>query len=180
MTDTNNSVNSCKIRNDGLRWDDFGRTDLLPAGHALGEVSLLFEKIEDAEIEKQIEKLQKTKEENQYVNPVKETVTFEDFEKLDIRVGTVLECAKVPKADKLLQFRIDDGMGGRTILSGIAAYYPEPETLVGSQVCFIANFAPRKLRGIDSEGMILSAQLPDGKLIMIQPKDKIENGSAVV
>ncbi|GHT19479.1 hypothetical protein FACS189429_7190 [Bacteroidia bacterium] len=173
--------------NKKLSWDDFGKTNLLPAGHTLGEVGLLFEKIEDEAIEAQIQKLEDTKKNNELagqphnaVTAVKEAVAFEDWEKLDIRVGTVLECVKVPKADKLLQFRIDDGMGGRTILSGIAVYYPEPEKLVGSQVCFIANFAPRKLRGIDSEGMILSAQLPDGKLIMLQPKDKMTEGSAVV
>jgi methionyl-tRNA synthetase len=170
--------------NKKLTWDDFGKTDLLPAGHQLGEVGLLFEKIEDDAIEMQIKKLQDTKITNEasakIAKPTKETIAFEDFEKLDIRIGTVLECQKVPKADKLLQFKIDDGMNGRTILSGIAAYYPEPEKLVGSQVCFIANFTPRKLRGIDSEGMILSAQLPDGKLIMVQPKDKIENGSCIV
>jgi methionyl-tRNA synthetase len=171
-------------KNKNITWDDFGKTDLLPAGHQLGEVGLLFEKIEDEAIEAQIKKLQDTKTANeaavQTAKPIKNTVPFEDFEKLDIRVGTVLECAKVPKADKLLQFRIDDGMGGRTILSGIAAYYPEPEKLVGKQVCFIANFAPRKLRGIDSEGMILSAETADGKLILLQPNIKIENGSCIV
>jgi methionyl-tRNA synthetase len=187
MINNENISGDSRLRgNDRLSWDDFGRTDLLPAGHALGEVGLLFEKIEDEAIEAQIQKLEDTKKNNEIAGQasndaaaVKETVAFEDWEKLDIRVGTVLECAKVPKADKLLQFKIADGNGERTILSGIAAYYPEPEKLVGSQVCFIANFAPRKLRGIDSEGMILSAQLPDGKLIMIQPKDKIENGSCV-
>ena len=111
---------------------------------------------------------------------MKENVAFEDFGKLDIRVGTVLECTKVPKADKLLQFRLDDGMGGRTILSGIAAYYPNPEELAGTQVLFIANFAPRKLRGIDSEGMILSAENPDGTLTLVKPGEKLTNGSVVV
>jgi len=171
---------------------------LLPFGHKINQAELLFEKIEDDAIDFQINKLQKTKKENETpINSsqgdltipspqgkarkgLKETVAFEDFQKLDIRIGTVLECQKVPKSDKLLQFKIDDGMGCRTILSGIATSYPEPEKLVGSQVCFIANFATRKLRGIDSEGMILSAELPDGQLIMIQPKDKIIEGSCVV
>ena len=103
---------------------------------------------------------------------------FPTFEKLDIRVGTVLECVKVPKADKLLQFRIDDGMGGRTIVSGIAKYY-KPEDLVGTQVCFIANLAPRKLKGVESQGMILSAEQPDGSLKLITPLAPAAPGSKV-
>jgi methionyl-tRNA synthetase len=99
--------------------------------------------------------------------------------KVDIRVGTVLDCQRVPKADKLLQFRIADGLVERTILSGIAQYYPNPEALIGTQVCFIANFEPRKLRGIMSEGMILSAEDADGKLVIIQPSVKVTNGVEV-
>lgn len=179
---------SAKLRQmlqfDSVRWADFGKTELLPAGHALGKIELLFEQIDDAAIEQQINKLQQTKAANdaqsQTVKAVKETVEFDDFLKLDIRVGTVVECSKVPKADKLLQFRIDDGMGGRTIVSGIAAHYPEPEKLVGTQVCFVANFAARKLRGIDSEGMILSAEMPDGSLVLVQPNTKISDGSTIV
>lgn len=179
---------SAKLRQmlqfDSVRWVDFGKTELLPAGHALGKTELLFEQIDDAAIEQQINKLQQTKATNaaqsQTVKAVKETVEFDDFLKLDIRVGTVVECSKVPKADKLLQFRIDDGMGGRTIVSGIAAHYPEPEKLVGTQVCFVANFAARKLRGIDSEGMILSAEMPDGSLVLVQPNTKISDGSTIV
>jgi len=179
---------SAKLRKmlqfDSVRWADFGKTELLPAGHALGKTELLFEQIDDATIEQQINKLQQTKAANavqsQTVKAVKETVEFDDFLKLDIRVGTVVECSKVPKADKLLQFRIDDGMGGRTIVSGIAAHYPEPEKLVGTQVCFVANFAARKLRGIDSEGMILSAEMPDGSLVLVQPNTKISDGSTIV
>ena len=106
----------------------------------------------------------------------KEQCGFRRFGKVDIRVGTVLECVKVPKADKLLQFRIDDGMGGRTIVSGIAKYYPEPEKLVGMQVCFIANFEPRKLKGVVSEGMILSAEDKDGRLVLITPSQLVGNG----
>ena len=179
---------SAKLRQmlqfDSVRWADFGKTELLPAGHALGKTELLFEQIDDATIDQQINKLQQTKATNaaqsQTVKAVKETVEFDDFLKLDIRVGTVVECSKVPKADKLLQFRIDDGMGGRTIVSGIAAHYPEPEKLVGTQVCFVANFAARKLRGIDSEGMILSAEMPDGSLVLVQPNTKISDGSTIV
>lgn len=179
---------SAKLRQmlqfDSVRWADFGKTELLPAGHALGKTELLFEQIDDAAIEQQINKLQQTKAANasqsQTVKAIKETVEFDDFLKLDIRVGTVVECSKVPKADKLLQFRIDDGMGGRTIVSGIAAHYPEPEKLVGTQVCFVANFAARKLRGIDSEGMILSAEMPDGSLVLVQPNTKIPDGSTIV
>lgn len=179
---------SAKLRQmlqfDSVRWADFGKTELLPAGHALGKTELLFEQIDDAAIDQQINKLQQTKATNaaqsQTVKVVKETVEFDDFLKLDIRVGTVVECSKVPKADKLLQFRIDDGMGGRTIVSGIAAHYPEPEKLVGTQVCFVANFAARKLRGIDSEGMILSAEMPDGSLVLLQPNTKISDGSTIV
>jgi methionyl-tRNA synthetase len=166
-----------------LKWNDLGKTDLLKPGDEINEPELLFEKIEDEAIALQIKKLEDTKQDNknqpQKASPVKENVLFEDFEKLDIRVGTVLECSKVPKADKLLQFKIDDGMGGRTILSGIAQYYPEPEKLEGMQLCFIANFPPRKLRGIDSEGMILSAEDADGKLVIVSPSAKTANGAQV-
>ena len=165
-------------------WKELGKMNLLAEGHQLNTPELLFEKIDDEQVEAQIQKLLDTKkanESNAYTPPtVKENVAFEDFGKLDIRVGTVLECTKVPKADKLLQFRLDDGMGGRTILSGIAAYYPNPEELAGTQVLFIANFAPRKLRGIDSEGMILSAENPDGTLTLVRPGEKLTNGSVVV
>ena len=98
---------------------------------------------------------------------------------MDIRVGTVVECNKVPKADKLLQFKIDDGMGGRTIVSGIAKHYPQPELLVGRQVCFIANFPPRKLKGVESQGMILSAEDKDGRLVLITPSDLVSNGCTI-
>ncbi|MEA4984952.1 MAG: methionine--tRNA ligase [Paludibacter sp.] len=164
-------------------WKELGRTDLLKAGDQLETPELLFEKIEDATIETQVQKLLNTKKANEAAtwraNPVKENVSFEDFQKMDIRVGTVLDCQKVPKADKLLQFRIADGLEERTILSGIAAYYPNPEELIGTQVCFIANFEPRKLRGIFSEGMILSAEDADGKLVLIQPKINVTNGVEV-
>ena len=165
-----------------LGWDRLGATDLLAAGHQLGKAELLFEKIEDSVIEAQIQKLLDTKKANEEANyqakPIRENITFDDFTKLDIRVGTVLECAKVPKADKLLQFRIDDGLEKRTIVSGIAQHY-KPEELVGKQVCFIANLAPRKLKGIVSEGMILSAENWDGGLAVITPEKAVKPGSEV-
>jgi methionyl-tRNA synthetase len=164
-------------------WAHLGHFNLLEEGHQLNEPTLLFEKIEDSMVEAQVQKLLDTKKANEAAaykaNPVKENVAFEDFMKMDIRVGTVLDCQKVPKADKLLQFRIADGLEERTILSGIAKYYPNPEELIGTQVCFIANFEPRKLRGIMSEGMILSAEDADGKLVLIQPRMKVTNGVEV-
>ena len=166
-----------------FNWNELGKTDLLAEGLQLGTPELLFEKIEDEQVEAQVQKLQDTKKANEISaykpKTIKETVSYDDFGKLDIRVGTVLECTKVPKADKLLQFRLDDGMGGRTILSGIAQSYPNPEELVGTQVCFIANFESKKLRGVMSEGMILSAENSDGKLVLVQPKDIVTNGVSV-
>ena len=164
-------------------WADLGRSDLLSEGHQLGQASLLFEKIEDEVIEAQIAKLQATKAANDAAEAkapaVGEDITFDDFTKLDLRVGTVLECQKVPKADKLLQFRIDDGLGGRTIVSGIAQHY-SPEELVGKQVCFIANLPPRKLRGIESQGMILSAEdYTTGALRLITPMELLATGSQI-
>ena len=164
-------------------WTDLGRSDLLSVGHQLGQASLLFEKIEDEVIEAQIAKLQATKAANDAAEAkapaVGEDITFDDFTKLDLRVGTVLECQKVPKADKLLQFRIDDGLGGRTIVSGIAQHY-SPEELVGKQICFIANLPPRKLRGIESQGMILSAEdYTTGALRLITPMELLATGSQI-
>ena len=164
-------------------WNMLGRTDILPAGAELGKPELLFEKIDDSVIEAQVNKLLETKKANELKNhkaaAVRENVPFDDFAKLDIRVGKVLECQKVPKADKLLQFRIDDGLGGRTIVSGIAKHY-KPEELVGKNVCFVANLEPRKLKGIESQGMILSAEDADGRLIVITPAaDEIAPGSEV-
>ena len=166
-----------------FEWKELGRIDLLKAGDQLGTPELLFEKIEDETIAAQVQKLQDTKIANEAAaykpNAVKENVSFDDFMKMDIRVATVLDCQKVPKADKLLQFKLNDGMGERTILSGIAASYPNPEELIGTQVCFIANFEPRKLRGIMSEGMILSAENADGKLVLIRPSALVTNGVEV-
>ena len=165
-----------------LGWEELGSTELIKAGHPLGTSHLLFEKIDDDVIDKQIQKLLDTKESNKIAewqaNPVRETIQFDDFSKLDIRVGTVLDCKKVAKADKLLQFQIDDGLGGRTIISGIAAHY-QPEELIGKQVCFIANLEQRKIKGITSEGMILSAENADGNLACIMPEKKVTPGSEV-
>ncbi len=165
-----------------FNWADLGKIDHLQAGHTLGEPQLLFEKIEDAAIEAQMARLERIKKENEANNftpaPVSPTVAFDDFTKLDIRVGKVLECEKVPKADKLLRFKIDDGMGGRTIVSGIAKYY-KPEDLVGKEVCFIANFEPRKLKGVESQGMILSAENSDGSLVVIGPQGEVKPGCKV-
>lgn len=176
-----------KIRNfinmKNLTWNQMGHVDILPEGHQLGKAELLFEKIEDGIIEKQIQKLLDTKKANEIAEhkaaPQKPIVTFDDFTKLDIRVGTVLECQKVPKTDKLLQFLLEDGMGKRTIISGIAAHY-KPEDLLGKQVCFIANLAPRKMKGIESQGMILSVEKADGSLSLIQPSKEVSPGSPVV
>ena len=171
---------SAMLHLDADKWNQAGNAELISSGTMLEKPELLFEKIEDAAIEAQLNKLMETKKQNELnawqPAKIKENVAFDDFGKVDIRVGTVLECVKVPKADKLLQFRIDDGMGGRTIVSGIAKYYPEPEKLVGMQVCFIANFEPRKLKGVVSEGMILSAEDKDGRLVLITPSQLVGNG----
>lgn len=168
--------------NEAFSWDSLGSMDLLSVGHQIVTAELLFEKIEDSTIEAQIEKLQATKAANELAErkaePIAQDIQFDDFLKLDIRVGTVLECSKVPKADKLLQFKIDDGLGGRTIVSGIAKHY-QPEELIGKQVCFIANLPPRKLKGIDSQGMILSAEDLDGSLRLISPSVEVSPGSKV-
>ena len=176
-----------KLRNmlsiNEFNWDMLGSIDILKEGTELGKAELLFDKIEDAEIDKQIQRLKNIKVENEKNNfkpePIKDIVDFETWEKTDIRVGTVLECCKVPKADKLLQFKIDDGNGERVIVSGIAQSYPNPEELVGKQVLFIANFEPRKLRGIISNGMILSAVNADGKLVLCTPSKEVKPGCQV-
>ena len=163
-------------------WSKLGSIDILAAGSHIEKPELLFEKMEDSVIDAQMQKLERIKQENIVKNftpaPVAADVAFYDFLKLDIRVGKVLECKRVPKADKLLQFSIDDGMGGRTIVSGIAKYYA-PEDLVGKEVCFIANFPPRKLKGVESQGMILSAENPDGSLVVIGPQGEVKPGCQV-
>lgn len=166
-----------------LNWDMTGRFDLLKAGDAIEKPHLLFEKIEDAPIEAQVQKLLDTKKANEALawkpEAVKPTCSFEDFEKVDIRVGKVLECSNVKKSKKLLQFLIDDGMEKRTILSGIALSYEDQSVLVGKEICFIANFEPRKMMGIESQGMILSAVNNDGKLVVIGPTGPVAPGAAV-
>ena len=141
-----------------LKWADAGNTDLLPGGHQVNKPELLFEKIEDEAINRQIEKLMMTKKANEAamvkVAPAKDAVTFDDFSKLDIRTATILEAEKVPKTTKLLKLKIDSGIDTRTIVSGIAEYY-EPESLIGKQISIVANLEPRKIKGIESKGMIL-------------------------
>ena len=166
-----------------FEWTQLGSTDLLKAGTQLGEPELLFEKIEDEVIERQLKKLADTKKANEEASyqaaPIKPEVSFDDFEKLDIRVGHILNCEKVKKSKKLLKFTIDDGSGvERTICSGIAAYY-EPEQLIGKDVLFVANFAPRKMMGIESQGMILSAVNFDGTLNVTSLLGKVKPGSQV-
>ena len=154
----------------------------MPAGTAILKPELLFEKIPDEVIQQQKDRLERIKQENVLKNfkpqPVAGECTYDDFTRLDIRVGRVVECEKVKKAKKLLKFRIDDGMGGRTIVSGIALYY-QPEDLIGKEVCFIANFPPRPLMGIESQGMILSAEDADGRLVVIGPTGEVRPGVQV-
>ena len=165
-------------------WNQLGDTDILKPGHQLAEPALLFEKLEDDVIDRQIQKLADTKKANEAASfqaaPVKENVSFETFEKLDIRVGKVIDCQKVKKSKKLLQFTLDDGSGTpRTILSGIAADYPDPSVLVGKQLLFVANFEPRKMMGLESQGMILSAVNFDGSLHVTSLLDEVKPGSQV-
>ena len=168
---------------ESFEWEQLGCTDLLTAGHQLGKAELLFEKIDDSAIDAQMQRLEEIKKANEAAsyraNPVKPTVSFEDWEKLDIRVGTVLECERVPKMKKLLKFKIADGIADRTIVSGIAEHYA-PEELVGKQVLFIANFAPRQFKnGLVSEGMILSAENYDGSLAVTSLLREVKPGSEV-
>ena len=169
---------------ESFSWDQLGRTDILPEGHQLGASELLFEKIEDETIQAQIQKLLDTKKANEEQSyrpaPIADTIAFDDFLKLDIRVATVTACEKVKKSDKLLKFTLDDGTGTpRTIVSGIAKQYTDPEALVGRQVCFIANLAPRMLKGIESQGMILSAEDYDGSLSLTALEHAVKPGSKV-
>ena len=172
------------INMDTCDWSQLGSTDLLKANHQLAEPELLFEKIEDETIEFQLKKLEETKKANAAANyvakPIKPTIDFADFEKLDIRVGHIKHCERVKKANKLLKFTIDDGTGtDRTIVSGIAKFY-DPEALIGKDVCFIANLAPRKLMGIESQGMILSAEDFDGSLSVTTIEHPVKPGSQVM
>ena len=167
-----------------LTWDRLGTIDLLPAGHQLAKPELLFEKIEDDVIKIQTDRLERIKKENEAANykpaEVKPEVSFEEFEKLDIRVGLIKDCQKVKKSKKLLQFTIDDGSGtDRTILSGIAAFYDDPSVLVGKRILFVANFPPRKMMGLESQGMILSAVDADQSLSVVTTTKDVKPGSQV-
>ncbi len=174
-----------------LRWRDAERTDLLKPGHQLGKAALLFEKIEDAEIENQINKLADSKKMNNDIatpsaansqaptQSPKADITFEDFSKIDIRVGTILEAERVPKTDKLLKLKIDTGIDQRTVVSGIAAFY-DPEKIIGQQVSILVNLAPRKIKGIESQGMLLMAENTNGELAFVSPtKNDFTNGGSV-
>ncbi len=164
-----------------LKWKDAGSADILPDGHQLGKPAFLFEKIEDANVEKQVQKLLDTKKANEAAAPAapqKEEITYDDFVKMDIRTGTILEAEKVPKTKKLLKLKIDTGIDQRTVVSGISEYF-SPEDIVGKQVSILVNLAPRKLRGIESQGMILMAEDKDGKLVFVSPTETVNNGSEV-
>ena len=174
-----------------LSWNDLFSARILPAGHEIGQAQLLFEKIEDEMIAPQIERLEairKAREEAEAaaaaaeaaakVEPQKAECCFEDFEKMDIRTATVLEAERVPKTDKLLKLTIDTGIDTRTIVSGIAEYY-SPEEMVGKQICILANLAPRKIRGIESKGMILMARQGDGKMRFVTPAETLNNGAQI-
>jgi len=179
---------SVKLKNmlnldENLAWNDVSEKEvLLEADHQINKAELLFAKIEDSEITTQLEKLQATKTANEQANkvlePQKETIEFDDFTKLDMRVGTIIEAIKVPKTKKLLQLKVDVGIDVRTIVSGIAESF-KPEDIIGQQVTVLCNLAPRKLRGVESQGMILMTDTPDGKLAFVEPSEKIENGGQV-
>jgi methionyl-tRNA synthetase len=165
-----------------LKWKDAGNAKLLSAGHQLNKPELLFERIEDKTIEAQVQKLLDTKKENemdeQKAKPAKEEITFDDFMKVDIRTGTILEAEIVPKTKKLLKLKIDTGIDQRTVVSGIAEYY-KPEDILGKKVNILVNLAPRKLRGIESQGMILMAEDADGRLCFVSPTEDVSDGSEV-
>ncbi|MDP2890584.1 MAG: methionine--tRNA ligase [Bacteroidota bacterium] len=167
---------------DELNWSNLGRTDLLPGGHQVNTPELLFEKIEDEVIEKQVNKLLATKKANEVANaqvaPAKENCTFDDFNKMDIRTGTILEAERVPKTKKLLKLTIDTGIDKRTVVSGIAEYY-NPEEIIGQQVSILVNLEPKELKGIQSQGMILMAQDADGSLKFVTPTIPVKNGSEI-
>jgi methionyl-tRNA synthetase len=166
----------------GVSWNDAGNTDFLKAGHMIGKPELLFDKIEDDAINRQIEKLLQTKRANEAasarVAPAKEPVAYEDFSAMDLRTATVLEAEKVPKTARLLKLLVDCGTDTRTIVSGIAEYF-EPESLIGKQITIIANLEPRKIKGIESKGMILTAEDKEGKLYLVVPDGKASNGSVI-
>ena len=163
-------------------WTQAGNGQLLKESSSIGQMGLLFEKIEDEVVEKQLNKLQESKKMNEAANapavPMKEIITYDDFAKLDMRVVTVLEAEKMPKSKKLIKLKVDTGLGHRTVLSGVAEHF-EPEFLVGKQVTMLINLAPRKMMGIDSEGMILMAEDKDGKLKLLTPHEGTASGSTI-
>ncbi len=166
-----------------IPWEDVARDDLLPAGHLLGKPELLFEQIPDEAIQKQLEKLHKTAQQNQKtmennLEPLKEQITYDDFAKMDIRVATILEAEDIPKSKKLLKLTVDTGVDKRTVLAGIKQHY-KPEELVGKKIVILANLKPRKMMGYESQGMILMANDPSGKLAFIVPEQDVENGSYI-
>ena len=172
------------ISNENERsWNDVSEKEiLLPSNHQIGSAELLFSKIEDKTVTTQLEKLAATKkaneQENKVIEPQKETIDFEDFTKLDMRVGTILEAVKVAKTKKLLQLKVDVGIDVRTIVSGIAESF-SPEDIIGQQVTVLTNLAPRKIRGVESQGMILMTDTPDGKLAFVEPEQKVSNGQQI-
>ncbi|MFT7333581.1 MAG: methionyl-tRNA synthetase, partial [Sphingobacteriales bacterium] len=165
-----------------LPWSEAGKSDLLPSNHQLGEASLLFEKIEDEEIDKQLKKLEDTKTANDaasaQADPAKENISFDDFTTMDIRVGTILTAEKVAKTKKLLQLTVDTGIDKRTVVSGIAEFF-DPKDLIGKQVSILVNLEPRKIKGIESQGMILMAEDATGKLTFVSPMEHINPGGVV-
>ena len=167
---------------DKFDWQQLGRTDLLATGHKINTPELLFEKIEDEAIQAQVDKLQATKISNELeqtkVNPAKNNIEYEDFAKLDIRIGTIIAAEKVAKTKKLLKLTIDTGIDKRTVVSGIAEYF-EPEKIIGQQVSILVNLAPKILKGIESQGMILMAENSDGSLVFVTPARRINVGSEV-
>ena len=165
-----------------FKWLNAGRADLLSPGHQINDAALLFEKIEDSAIDEQIQKLQESKVQNQLQNHVvaasKPETSFDDFSKMDIRVGTILEAERVPKTDKLLKLRIDTGIDQRTVVSGIAGNY-KPEDIIGQRVSILVNLAPRKIKGIESQGMILMAEDANGDLAFVSPMKEVSNGGVI-
>ncbi|MEM6297255.1 MAG: methionine--tRNA ligase [Bacteroidota bacterium] len=166
------------VESKNLVWENVGTENFLSGGQEINKPELLFQKIDDSVIQAQVEKLEATKLSNKAPDPIKETVSFNDFTKLDIRVATILEAKKVKKAKKLLEIRLDTGVDERTVVSGIAEYY-KPEDIIGRQVCLLANLAPRKIRGVESEGMILMAEDKDGTLRFVEPSSKVSEGVTV-
>jgi methionyl-tRNA synthetase len=172
------------LKIEALGWNDVTtKTDLLPAGHQIGQAEILFAQIEDAEIQKQLDKLEATKTANKVENakaePQKEIITFEDFAKVDLRIGTIIEADKMPKANKLLVLKVDTGIDVRTIVSGIAEHFT-PEEVIGKRVTVLVNLAPRALRGVESEGMLLLTNNAEGKLVFVNPDaEGVINGAMI-